>query len=429
MCIFTEYYRFTTCLAFVGLAFFFGLVRLAYGATAAETLVVANRRMSDSVDIARYYMKKRHIPADHLLVTSLTTAEEMDREQYDEYLKKPVLKKIKALKVQRIAAVVLIYGVPLKVAPPSLDWQAEEKVKELRERRRGLHQHGEIAPDTKDEIQKIVRQIQDLIGEDKRASVDSELSLAKVPDYPLSGWIENPYFLEFRNKKLKIGTNDVLLVCRLDGPDPQTVYRMINDSLAAEKTGLHGIAYFDARWPPVKKGSPQPTGYRFYDESLYQAAKIVAKRMPVKVEGTSKLFPPHSAPRAALYAGWYSLGHYIDSFTWVRGAIGYHIASSECVTLHNPENTGWCVQMLEHGAAATIGPVHEPYVQGFPLPVLFFAALTQGYLNLGESYLISLPYLSWQMVLVGDPLYHPFSPANENTKRGETGAAGDSGGK
>lgn len=66
--------------------------------------------------------------------------------------------------------------------------------------------------------------------------------------------------------------------------------------------------------------------------------------------------------------------------------------------------------MLKHGVAATIGPVYEPYVQGFPLPELFFGALTEGYMNLGESYLISLPYISWQMVLIGDPLYRPFKP-------------------
>jgi hypothetical protein len=54
--------------------------------------------------------------------------------------------------------------------------------------------------------------------------------------------------------------------------------------------------------------------------------------------------------------------------------------------------------------------VHEPYVQGFPVPHVFFSFLIDGYMSLGESYLVSLPYLSWQMVLVGDPLYQPFRP-------------------
>jgi uncharacterized protein (TIGR03790 family) len=64
--------------------------------------------------------------------------------------------------------------------------------------------------------------------------------------------------------------------------------------------------------------------------------------------------------------------------------------------------------MLEKGIAATIGPVGEPYVSGFPLPQIFFGYLVDGYLTLAECYLISLPYLSWKMVLIGDPLYRPF---------------------
>jgi hypothetical protein len=64
--------------------------------------------------------------------------------------------------------------------------------------------------------------------------------------------------------------------------------------------------------------------------------------------------------------------------------------------------------MLEKGAAAVIGPVNEPYVQAFPLPEVFFALLTEGKLTLAECYALSLPFLSWQMVLIGDPLYRPF---------------------
>ena len=58
-----------------------------------------------------------------------------------------------------------------------------------------------------------------------------------------------------------------------------------------------------------------------------------------------------------------------------------------------------------YGIAATIGPVGEPYIQSFPMPEIFFDFLAEGYLTLAESYLVSLPYLSWKMVLVGDPLY------------------------
>jgi uncharacterized protein (TIGR03790 family) len=183
---------------------------------------------------------------------------------------------------------------------------------------------------------------------------------------------------------------------------------MIADTLQAEAEGLRGKAYFDARWP--KPEHSDSSGYARYDQSLHRAAKHVASRMPAIIDDKEALFAKGCCPDAALYCGWYSLGRYIDSFSWQKGAIGYHIASAECATLRGQDSTGWCIKMLEKGASATIGPVYEPYVQGFPLPELFFGQLIDGYMSLGESYLIALPYLSWQMVLIGDPLYQPFLP-------------------
>ena len=65
--------------------------------------------------------------------------------------------------------------------------------------------------------------------------------------------------------------------------------------------------------------------------------------------------------------------------------------------------------MIEKGIAATLGPVAEPYVHAFPPPELFFSLLTSGKYTLAETYILSLPLLSWEMVLIGDPLYNPFA--------------------
>ena len=132
------------------------------------------------------------------------------------------------------------------------------------------------------------------------------------------------------------------------------------------------------------------------------------------IDDRPELFEEGACLDAALYSGWYSLANYVDVFTWRQGAIGFHIASSECATLKRENSQVWCKRMLEEGVAATIGPVYEPYVQAFPMPDLFFTKLVEGYLTLGEVYLISLPFLSWQMVMIGDPLYLPFKPAAEN---------------
>ena len=59
---------------------------------------------------------------------------------------------------------------------------------------------------------------------------------------------------------------------------------------------------------------------------------------------------------------------------------------------------------------ATIGPVAEPYTQGFNKPAEFYGFLGSG-ATLAESYWATNPYASWMMVLVGDPLYRPFARA------------------
>ncbi len=387
-------------------------IPLAYGLEPEEVLVVANSKIPESIEIARYYMKKRGIPPAHLVAVPLTVHETMSRDEYDHVLKKAVLDTLAVLLVnQRIAAVVLVYGVPLKV-DPSVSSRAdkEEVLQNL-----GLQEN--LAQDsTSGEAERqhkkaeLGKSIDRIMKTDQKAAVDSELALARAGSYNLAGWVSNPYFLGFQGVPQAVSKDLVLLVSRLDGPDPATVYRVIADTLLAEQAGLQGKAYFDARWPKPE-GAVGTDGYMRYDLSLHRAAEAVTRRMTTVVDAREELFAVNGCPEAALYCGWYSLGRYIDSFVWRKGAIGYHIASAECMTLRDKQGTGWCVQMLEHGVAATIGPVYEPYVQGFPLPELFFASLIEGHMSLGEAYLISLPYLSWQMVLVGDPLYQPFSPS------------------
>ncbi|WP_163336866.1 TIGR03790 family protein [Desulfopila sp. IMCC35008] len=386
------------------------LAEVSFSATADELVVVVNSRMAGAEKLAHYYMQQRRIPKENVLLTSLILEESMSREEYEEDLVRPLLQKIRILKKKGtdIYGVVLTYGVPLKVRPPQLSWDDEELLQRLREEKGRYEKNNKESGFNQEGVKELVEKISRLAGSNKKASVDSELSLAKVGNYELDGWIPNPYFLGFQRKKLAIRKDDVLLVSRLDGPDLQTVYRMIDDSLHAEKKGLDGVGYFDARWAPNK--GEKLSGYELYDNSLHKAAEVVGKRLKVVTDQSERLFQPGEADRSALYCGWYSLANYVDAFDWERGAVGYHIASSECSTLRKKNTKVWCPNILKDGAAATIGPVHEPYVSAFPLPEMFFSAFTEGYMNLGESFLVSIPYISWQMVLIGDPLYQPFKP-------------------
>jgi uncharacterized protein (TIGR03790 family) len=63
--------------------------------------------------------------------------------------------------------------------------------------------------------------------------------------------------------------------------------------------------------------------------------------------------------------------------------------------------------MLRDGITATLGAVAEPYLESFPEPDRFFNNLFEGQ-SLVEAYYHAKPFNSWQLILIGDPLYKPF---------------------
>lgn len=254
---------------------------------------------------------------------------------------------------------------------------------------------------------------------ERGASFDSELSLVYWPDgYELLRWQPNYLRGSYDNSQLRKAF-PTLMVARLDGPDLKTAKRLIDDAIAVEKAGgLTGKAYIDARGLTTLEGPPhEPGSYPDYDRALLVTAKGLEglknesdePRFEVTLNDEAELFTPGQCPDAALYCGWYSLGKYVDAFDWKQGAVAYHLASAEAVTLKEIDSQAWCKKLLEDGVAATIGPVDEPYLVSFPRPNEFFALLIQGELPLVEVYYKTQPFNSWMMVLIGDPLYRPYA--------------------
>jgi uncharacterized protein (TIGR03790 family) len=383
-----------------------------------EILVIANLSYPHSSELAHYYMQKRGIPDQNLILVSAGKEEHCSRDEYDNRIALPIRKYLEKLDSSgvHIHCLLTIYGIPLTVYEPQL---RDEELKELKrlndlagklkaQIEGGEGKLGELLKDLKSQYDETMKGIATISKADQMAAVDSELALVKLTNYPLSGWLPNPNFIGFQGKKIKDMPESALLVSRLDGPTAETVKRVVDDSLFAEKEGLKGKAYFDARWPDP--GKNDLTGYAFYDASLHKAAALVraSNLMETILDEKESLFQPGDCDDAALYCGWYSLANYIDAFKWVRGSVGYHIASQECETLKQPGSRVWCKMMLEKGVAATIGPVGEPYVQAFPPPEVFFGLLLEGKATLAECYALSCPFVSWRMVLIGDPLYRPF---------------------
>ncbi len=237
-------------------------------------------------------------------------------------------------------------------------------------------------------------------GAETAASVDSELSMVLYGDYDLYRWQKN----DLQNMPLWLSAK-TLMVSRLDGPSAKIAAGLIDKAIEAEKNGLAGKAYIDTRGLSIAQ-QPEPYSLEFFDKSLHLLADMLKKRTSMKViiENTGSLFQPGSCPQTAIYCGWYSVKKYVDAFDFVAGAVGFHIASFEAMDLRNPLSSNWCPAMLSDGITATLGPVDEPYLLSFPLPNKFFAELLDGKC-LVEAFYRTNPCNSWQLVLIGDPLY------------------------
>lgn len=361
---------------------------------AAQTVVIYNENDLDSVGLASFYAEQRAIPKGNLVALKTSGREEITRREYDETIAEPVRKifvergwwKLRAeatdagmVEETKIRFVALIRGIPLKIAPAA-NYQGD-----------------------------IIEGIPAEIVEQNGAAVDSELSILGLWSRRISGVLKNPYYRDVQSFH-KTEMISQLLVCRLDGPTVTDVRRMITDAIAAEKTGLRGFAYVDARGLPGD--DPRAAGLYEADRWLFNLAEhLRADGMPVILDNGPALFPePYPMRQCALYLGWYNEsihGPFTQgNFKFVPGAVAVHIHSFSAVTLRSAERT-WCGPLLVRGAAATMGNVYEPFLTLTPHLDVFERRLSEGF-TFAEAGHMSVRFLSWMTTWVGDPLYRPF---------------------
>lgn len=387
---------------------FFFLLLSALPALALEpkhVIVVANKDSKESLAVAEHYCKQRKLPAENLIPLSLPTIEDISRADYDAKLAGPLRKALKDRKAD--AKVILcVYGVPLRVGPKSLTEADKAGLQKLDEEIAAAKQS---ADKNKEELANLKKAA--LVEDRSTAAVDSELMLLWWPKYDVNRWVMNPLYWQVPDDERK-KSEPVLFTARLDGPTPEIAKRLVDDAIATEAVGLKGKAYFDARGIgfDIKKDAKKGTGYEGYDASFREASELLkGAGMEVVLDDKPELFTPNSCPDAGLYAGWYSHANFIDSGTYVKGSIAWHLASSEAVTLRRKDTKVWCPNLLNKGVCATLGPVAEPYTVGFPKPSEFFGFLATGEFTLCEVYARTQILTSWMTTLIGDPLYNPYA--------------------
>jgi uncharacterized protein (TIGR03790 family) len=201
-----------------------------------------------------------------------------------------------------------------------------------------------------------------------------------------------------------------MMVMRLDGARPQQVRDIISASIEVEKKGLRGKVVLDSRGIPARTRSGTPDGFGQYDQTLRDLGALLKSKTELKVVLDEKpdLLPPNSVDDVAIYCGWYSLRNYVPCVRFVKGAVGFHVASFELISLRIETEKGWVRGLLNDGVVATLGSVAEPYLSAFPAADDFFPLLLSGKLSLAEVYWKTTPLASWKMTMIGDPLYNPY---------------------
>ncbi|MGA2854069.1 MAG: TIGR03790 family protein, partial [Verrucomicrobiota bacterium] len=370
-----------------------------------EVVVVYNSRLPESKAVAEHYASVRQVPENHIYGFALTTNESVSRPEFHDTLQMPLAKKLEADKlwqfgsftnaptngqpegvIRRVAAskiryAVLCYGVPLKISP-------DQSLREV------------INTNLPPQLQR------------DEAAVDSELAWLPLIEMklPITGPLQN-WAYGATNTALLHPTNGILLVARLDGPTADIARGLVDKALQAERDGLWGRAYFDARGLTRSQ-----TNYWLGDEWILGAAQISrALGFETVVDDKPETFPA-SFPlsQIALYAGWYAgdaCGPFqLPQVEFMPGAFAYHLHSSSAATIRSASQC-WVGPMLARGATCTMGCVYEPYLVFTPNVALFLERFTIGQFTFGEAAWAAQPTLSWQTTVVGDPLYRPFGKA------------------
>lgn len=398
--------------------------------TPNDVWVVVNSNMIASVALGEFYCQQRKVPLDHLIKLDLPETEEMKREEYETKLLAPLREKLGKLE-QTDFILLTTYGVPIRVgsAQPKPDDASKLDVikRELKKLHDDLHETNETirklteAGDSSKarlyqvDVARLQQSIAKLSEQEGRfnmnesyAAVDSELSMMWFREYPLAKWQFNlRYFTVAESARSKLPK--IVMTCRVDGPTPAVAKRIIEDAIKAEAAGgPEGFAYVDARGIQWDKKDIVAGSYGGFDESLRELAKLFkALGFRTVLDNAEEVFAAGACPRAAMYYGWYALENYSPSLELMTGSIAIHAASFEAVSLRKKDKARWVPSLLLEGACVTVGPVAEPYLIAFPKPATFFGFLLAGH-TVVESYWLSNPMTSWQMMVIGDPLYRPF---------------------
>ena len=339
-----------------------------------NVLLVVNRASALSRRIADYYIPKRGIPLKNVCRLDTSPAnEEVSWDAYVEQVERPIARCLSQANLrEQVLYIATTMGVPLKVSGGG---------------------HG-------------------LAGE--YCAVDSELTLlySKMNGrhFARAGVVPNPFYRR-KDQPFTHARFPIYLVTRLAGYDFDDVKGIIDRSLAARGMAK-GKFVFDLKSDDDAEGN-----------NWLRTAALALPKERVVMDESAKVLTGEKDVIG--YAGWGSNDpnrHQRNlGFQWLPGALVTEYVSTDGRTFQRPPS-GWTIgtwkdaagwfagspqtltaDYIHEGATGCSGHVNEPYLAFTPHPDQLFPAYFSGR-NLAESYYLAIPALSWQNIVVGDPL-------------------------
>ncbi len=340
-----------------------------YGLSANQVLVIYNADNTTSTTIAEYYKTARGLSDNQLLGLTGLGGTTLTHDQYQTQIMTPVISKINSMRHYNIQCLVTVTGIPTNVREGSEPTDFSSTW----------------------------------------ATVDSELTV--LGSVGSEGPLVNPYSFyewddensEFVEKSTPPGAFDkrqyggMYLVCRLENT------LMIDQAILAEQNGIYGKAFFDAR---------RSTDDYETDTLIRKAYNyVLSLGIEAHLEESSGFYrnPPYEyVEDAFFYWGWYGNIKYDvqpdvegtdndygdDVYNFVPGAIAATVLSWR----------GYFVDgLIPDGISGTQYPTAEPFTTAYSDPYVLIKYYLAGY-SYAEAVYVSQRLLSWQMIIVGDPL-------------------------
>jgi len=320
----------------------------------SNVLVVVNRSSPDSIEVGRYYARKRAIDSRFICNVDCPIDEIIKDEIYEEKLRKPIREFLQTANLEaEIDYIVLTRGIPIKTAS---NW-----------------------------------------------GIDSALTVLRRD---VSKQIANPYFSAdepFSSRKYGI-----YLVTRLDGLSLADARALVDRSLAAKPNKGPFLIDVDPAWDFTQ-------GYKIVNDGMREAAKILKERgFDVTLDSGAEFAVGQNL---AGYYSWGSNAkkHTHEDYakiSFVPGAIAETAVSTSAFTLtanHTLEGKrSYVTDLIAQGATGVKGYVYEPYTLAMAVADILFDRYTRGY-NLAESYYAASRALHWRDIVFGDPLCAPYA--------------------